>query len=84
MSLKFRTAVRADVPALVQMLADDELGATREDTTEPLSDSYYSAFSAIDSDPHNQIIIAEGDDSIAGFLQLTFIPYLNDRGSWRA
>jgi ribosomal protein S18 acetylase RimI-like enzyme len=84
MSLTFRTAVRADVPALVRMLADDELGATREDTMEPLSVSYYSAFTAIESDPNNEIIIAENGDTIAGFLQLTFIPYLTYRGRWRA
>ncbi len=84
MSLKFRIAVHADVPALVQMLADDELGATREDTAGPLSDSYDAAFSAIESDPNNQIIIAESGNRIAGFLQLTFIPYLTYRGGWRA
>ena len=80
----FRTAVRADVRALVQMLADDKLGATRESSAIPLPESYYAAFSAIESDPNNEIIIAERDGVIAAFLQLTFIPYLTYRGGWRA
>lgn len=80
----FRTALRTDVPVLVRMLADDKLGKIREDASEPLDPSYYFAFSAIDSDPNNEVIIAELDGGIAGFLQLTFIPYLTYKGRWRS
>ena len=80
----YRNARISEVPALVEMLADDELGAAREDTTEPLSESYYSAFAAIDADPNNEIIVAVDGETILAFLQLTFIPYLTYKGGWRA
>ena len=82
--LSFRRARRDDVPAIVQMLADDELGRTREDYREPLPDSYFAAFEAIDVDPNNELIVADLDGEAAGVMQLTFIPYLTHRGSRRA
>ena len=66
------------------MLADDKLGATREAFVDPLPESYYAAFCAIESDPNNEIIIAEHAGSSAGFFQLTYIPYLTYKGGWRA
>lgn len=80
----FRPATREDVPVLVQMLADDPLGARREQFENPLSPSYYDAFAHIDVDPHNELIVAEKDGAIVGMLQLTFIPYLTYQGGWRA
>ena len=84
MNLAFRTASDADLPRLVAMLADDMLGAERESSSDPLPESYSKAFEAIAGDPHNEIIVAEYDHAIVGFLQLTFIPYLTYQGSWRA
>jgi ribosomal protein S18 acetylase RimI-like enzyme len=80
----FRAATRADVPEIVRMLADDRLGAAREAYTSPLPDAYYRAFEAIDRDPNNELIVCSVEDRIAGTLQLTFIPYITHRGSWRA
>lgn len=83
-SLSFRPATRADVPALVAMLADDVLGAQRERFADPLPQVYYDAFATIDADPNNVLLIAESAGQIAGMLQLTFIPYLTYQGGWRA
>jgi GNAT superfamily N-acetyltransferase len=83
-SLTFRRATRADVPLIVQMLADDPLGSKREKFSDPLPESYYAAFDAICADGKNELIIAESDGKLIGTLQLTFIPYLNYQGSWRA
>jgi GNAT superfamily N-acetyltransferase len=83
MDLLYRNAVENDVPALVQMLADDDLGGKREDSSMPLDSKYMDAFSSIRSDPNNELIVSCYDDSIVGMLQLTFIPYLTYRGSWR-
>ncbi|ERJ20051.1 phosphinothricin acetyltransferase protein [Salinisphaera shabanensis E1L3A] len=80
----FRTARAEDLDALVQLLADDALGATRECPSYPLPTSYNRAFAAIDADANNELIVAEQDGEIAGMLQLTYIPYLTYRGSWRA
>jgi GNAT superfamily N-acetyltransferase len=79
----FRHAVARDLPHLVAMLADDDLGAQREDNSQPLNSNYRAAFDAIDRDPNNALIVAEVDQSIIGMLQLTFIPYLTHIGSWR-
>lgn len=80
----FRRATRSDVPDIVRMLADDPLGSKREAYESPLPESYYSAFEAIDADPNNELVVACAGSRVIGVLQLTFIPYLTYRGSWRA
>jgi GNAT superfamily N-acetyltransferase len=81
--LILRPATRADLPAIVGMLADDELGSTRETVTEPLADSYYQAFAEIDADPNNQLIVACINDQVVGSLQMTFTPSLSYQGGRR-
>ena len=83
MQLNFRQAVPEDLPHLVRMLADDELGAQREDTSRPLNQGYVAAFNEIDIDPNNELVIVELEGERVGMLQLTFIPYLTHRGSRR-
>lgn len=79
----FREATRADLPQLVAMLADDELGAQREDPSQPPNPAYQDAFAQLDADPNNALIVAEIDARPVGMMQLTFIPYLTHTGSWR-
>lgn len=81
--LSFREATSADLPAIVAMLADDDLGRGREDAGLPLDRAYVAAFHAIVADPHQHILVAEKGGSIAGYLQLTFIPGLSRKGAWR-
>ena len=83
MKLSFREAKEADLVMLIQMLADDQLGAGRESASIPLNKAYLSAFDQIDRDPNNQLIVVEEEGEIIGMLQLTFIPYLSHRGAWR-
>jgi ribosomal protein S18 acetylase RimI-like enzyme len=80
--LTFREATAADVPAIVAMLADDALGATRED----LSDlaPYFAAFERMSSVPGHHLLIAERRGQILGTFQLTLVPGLSRRGSTRA
>jgi GNAT superfamily N-acetyltransferase len=80
----FRDAVEADVPTIVAMYAADPLGETREDATEPLLESYWSAFAEIDADPRHRLIVAELDGEVVGTLQLSFVPHLVLRGGERA
>jgi len=81
---RFRRAVRADLPDIVRMLADDMLGAKREEYASPLPESYYAAFEAIVRDPNNELVVGELDERVVAVLQLTCIPNLSRRGSWRA
>lgn len=66
------------------MLADDVLGAQREECISPLPASYYSAFEAIERDPNNELVVCELEGKVVGVLQLTYIPNISRRGSWRA
>ena len=83
MELSFREAKETDLEALIQMLADDQLGAGRESAETPLDQGYLSAFDHINKDPNNQLIVVEVENEIIGMLQLTFIPYLSHMGAWR-
>ena len=78
----FRSATRADVPAIVELLADDEIARSR-DVSERSDAAYWSAFEAIDADPRNELIVAEQDGAVVGTCQLTFIPSLSRRGAER-
>ncbi|HEV8107191.1 MAG TPA: GNAT family N-acetyltransferase [Burkholderiales bacterium] len=66
------------------MLADDVLGAKREEYTSPLPASYDRAFEAIDRDPNYELVVGELDGRVVAVLQLACIPNLSRRGSWRA
>ncbi len=79
-----RLAARDDLPAIVRLLADDEIGRQREDTSEPLAACYRDAVTAIERDPNNEIAVMEQDGAIVGCLQLTFIPGLSRQGATRA
>ncbi|HEV7713473.1 MAG TPA: GNAT family N-acetyltransferase [Asanoa sp.] len=79
----FRPALRADVPAIVGLLADDSLGAAREVVSEELDAAYWRAFDAIDGDPHNTVVVADLDGEVVGTMQLILIPSLSRRGAWR-
>lgn len=83
-TLLFRPATEHDLPAIVALLVDDALGATRECNESPLPASYRAAFVAIDADPHNELVVACRHETVVGVLRLTFIPYLTYQGSWRA
>lgn len=74
-------AVRADLPALVDLLRDDPLGATREPADLA---PYDAAFTAIDRDPaHLLVCVRDDDDRVAATLQLTWVPGLSRGGTTR-
>ncbi len=78
-----RTATAADLPAIVRLLADDPLGATRECFEEPLPQAYVESFDAIEAQNGNEILVAESDGAVVGCLQLTVIPGLARLGMSR-
>ena len=55
MNLNFRKATENDISNLVDMLADDVLGAKREDVSKPISQNYIAAFQSIEKDPNNEL-----------------------------
>lgn len=80
-----RRAQGGDVPAIVALLAADQLGAARDGarTARDLA-AYQAAFRAIDSDPAHVLVVAESGQTIVGTMQLSFIPGLARRGALRA
>ncbi|CAG4967984.1 GNAT family N-acetyltransferase [Novilysobacter luteus] len=84
-ALTFRAATLEDLSAIVALLANDPLGARRENNTSPLPAPYEAAFMAIDRDPNNELIVVDTPDRpVAGVLQLTFVPHITHEGGWRA
>ena len=83
--MKFRKATVTDVSAIVGMIADDELGKTRENFRDPLPTEYLKAFENINADQNQELIVVENDNAeVVGTLQLSFIQYLTYRGVIRA
>ena len=83
--MKFRKATVTDVSAIVGMIADDELGKTRENFRDPLPTEYLKAFENINADQNQELIVVENDNAeVVGTLQLSFIQYLTYRGGIRA
>ena len=81
----FRKATEKDVLHIVEMIADDALGKTREDFQIPLPKDYMIAFNKINSEDNQELIVVENEKSeIIGTMQLTFIQYLTYRGGIRA
>ncbi|WP_405999753.1 GNAT family N-acetyltransferase [Streptomyces sp. NBC_00829] len=80
--LEIRRAVREDIPAIVAMLADDQLGAQRE-SPDDLS-PYFAAFERLSLDSNQTQAVAVREDRVVGTLQLTIIPGLSRRGSTRS
>jgi len=80
----FRLATLADLPPIVQMLADDHLGNQRERVESPLPASYYSAFEQITKDPNHELIVAEQNGQVMGTLHLIFLPSVSYQGGLRA
>jgi GNAT superfamily N-acetyltransferase len=77
-----RRARIGDVRAIVDLIAADQIGATRDGGDLA---PYEAAFARIDADPAQLLVVlADEDDAVVGTLQLTFIPGLARRGALRA
>jgi GNAT superfamily N-acetyltransferase len=84
-TVKLRPARREDVPAVVGLLAADQLGATRDGVRDQADlNAYERAFQALDQDPAHLLLVAESDGEVVGTLQLSFLPGLARRGALRA
>jgi len=55
----------------------------REDPSVPINPKYEAAFSTIDGDDNQYLLVAEQAGELVGILQITFIPYLSRLGSLR-
>jgi GNAT superfamily N-acetyltransferase len=84
-SVVLRRAGAGDLPAIVNLIAADQLGATRDGvrTAGDLA-VYQAAFEAIDRDPSHLLLVAQSGHDIVATMQLSFLPGLARRGALRA
>ncbi|MER6285121.1 GNAT family N-acetyltransferase [Streptomyces sviceus] len=80
--LDIRPATTDDVSAIVDMLADDPLGAQRESPDDLAP--YLAALERLSSDPNQHLVVATRKDRVVGTLQLTVVPGLSRRGATRS
>ncbi|MBL7253762.1 GNAT family N-acetyltransferase [Paractinoplanes lichenicola] len=85
--MEFRTAVRADVPAILALLADDDISRARGFGDAPVAEevdaAIWAAFDEIDADPNNELLVADDDGEVVATCQLTFTPGLSRNGTRR-
>ncbi len=80
-----REATADDLTAIVELIAADQLGATRDGVRDAADlAAYTAAFEAIDADPAHILVVAELAGEIVGTMQLSFLPGLARRGAVRA
>lgn len=82
-ALIFRRATAADLPAVVRLLAEDQLGRTRDDPSEPLDPAYVAAFERVASNPRDMLLVVESQGRVVGTLQLTILDGISRRGASR-
>ncbi|EST35574.1 GNAT family N-acetyltransferase [Streptomyces roseochromogenus] len=87
-ALVFRPATRADLPAVLALLADEE--RVVDPAGVEVTEAYERAFAAIEADPRNEmLVLVDGDgeggtSTVVGCLQSTYIPGLGKGGAERA
>ncbi|MER8087386.1 GNAT family N-acetyltransferase [Streptomyces sp. NPDC058316] len=77
-----RTATRADLPAVLALLADEE--RVVDPASVVVDETYERAFAAIESDPRNEMLVLVEGETVVGCLQATYIPGLGKHGEERA
>ncbi|MGX5840508.1 N-acetyltransferase family protein [Mesorhizobium sp. ArgA1] len=81
--IHIRRAEITDLPAIVAMLADDSLGRSREDASEPLAKAYLDAFAAVNADPNQSLAVMTANGEVIGTLQISYLAGLSQQGAWR-
>ena len=79
-----RLARMSDVPGIVAMLADDALGAEREDLSDGGLEAYLGAFAHIIDNPFTELVVVESEGKLQGTLQLDYLLGLSRGGGTRA
>lgn len=81
--LIFRRAEYTDLPAILKLLVEDELGKARESLSGFPDSCYEEAFQKIIADPNHALMVVELEKQIIGTCHLTLLPSLTFRGSNR-
>jgi GNAT superfamily N-acetyltransferase len=82
--VSFRQATAADLPAMLRLLADDDVAQARGGYTAEVTPAVAAAFDDIERDANNELWVGELDGEAVAMLQLTLIPGLSRGGMKRA
>lgn len=77
---RVREATEADLPRVVELLAQLSLDEPRERLGPPLPESYRSAFQEIAADPRQRLLVVEAQGRVIGTATLVIVPNLSHRG----
>jgi len=80
--ISYKLATSDDIQRIVELLIDDNLGKTRESISN--MEPYLKAFTDIQKDPNQHLMVMLLDKKIIGTFHLTIIPSLGRSGSKRA
>lgn len=78
-----RRAVMADLPCILGLLIQDELGRARELVAEVPAPAYIEALKKILEDRNHYLMVVEGDGEVIATCHLTLIPSLTFKGATR-
>ena len=79
-----RRAVTGDTDAIIRLLSDDPISASRGDVASVADrPAYASALDEILAEPSNDLLVVELGGEVVGTLQLTSIPGMARRGAKR-
>jgi len=80
----FRQASAADLPAMLRLLADDDLAQASGGYAAEVTPTVAAAFDDIERDPNNELWVGDLGGEVVAMLQLTLIPGLSRGGMRRA
>ena len=82
--MKMRKAILSDLPEIITLLAEDELGQTREHLSTTIDTRYLKAFESINQDANQFLMVVVSEEQmIIGTCHLTLMPSLTFTGSTR-
>ncbi len=76
-----RPATEADLPHIIELLAQLSLDAPRERPGPPLAESYRRAFQEIEADTRQQLFVVEDAGRVVGTACLIIVPNLSHEGT---
>lgn len=83
-SVIVETATLDDLPGMVGVLGDDDVGGHGDVWNEESAPAYRAAFAEISADPNAELIVAREGGKVLGVLLLRFNRSISDRGALRA
>lgn len=83
-SVVVRPAVEVDLPSIIGVLADDDVGGHGDIWNDETASAYRAAFHEISDDRNSEILVAEQGGVVRGVLILRFQRGLTDRGGFKA